>query len=65
MTRITDPLLIQSRAMLERWLRYYEGKGSSANLYADTAALAALLPEPARFIPTPEEVRRMENDGSE
>lgn len=57
--------LIQARQLLERWMEYYDGKGHSAGLREATNELISKLPEPPRFVPTPDEAARMERNGED
>ena len=54
--------VFEARAILEDWLKYYDQNGHSTGLRERTISVLQKLPEPPRYIPTPEEVHRMEND---
>jgi hypothetical protein len=55
--------MCEARSLLLEWLNYYDSGGHSFGLKKRTESVIARLPEPPRYTPTPEEVRRMENDG--
>ena len=51
----------EARELLQWWLDYYEGTRTSMGLKARTKRLLEQLPKD--YVPSPEEVFRMENDG--